>query len=72
MTDDIFIYLIDIPEKTKEIVVPCQMGYTIYINKNLDEKQRKDAYEHAMRHIRNNDWESTRSADLIEFYAHEL
>jgi len=70
VTSDIYVYFIDIPGKVKEMVVPCHMGYTIYIDKKLDENQRIKAYRHAMKHINNNDWENTGSADIIEFHAH--
>ena len=55
--DRIFLYLIDLPTKIHEIVTPCADGYTIYINARLSSLGRIEAYDHAMWHIQNNDFE---------------
>lgn len=55
--DSIYIYLIDLPNKVHEMVAPCADGYTIYINARLSDLGRKEAYNHAMWHIVNNDFE---------------
>lgn len=71
MTDDIFVYLIDIPGTVNEMVCPCFGGYTIYIDCKLDREHQQKAYKHALKHINNGDFEKDESADMIEFYAHE-
>ncbi len=68
MTDDIYVYLIDIPGKIHEMVMPCQGGYTIYIDKNLDRLAQLKAYQHALSHIENGDFEKT-NATMIELFA---
>ncbi len=67
--EDIFIYLINLPPRIKEMVTPCNDGYTIYIDVNLDEEGRQKAYDHAMKHINNNDFEKT-DVQKIESEAH--
>ena len=69
MTDDIYIYLIDMPGKINEIVLPCVGGYTVYIDKKLDHDSQLRAYEHALKHIENGDFQKT-NATLLEVYAH--
>lgn len=68
MTNDIHVYLIDMP--VNELVCPCgAFEYTVYINARLDDASRLRAYKHAIRHIDRNDWEL---ADIqqIETEAH--
>lgn len=69
MTDNVFVYFIDIPGKIKEIVLPCLDGYTVYIDKKLDREAQISAYRHALKHIDNGDFEK-HNANYIEFYAH--
>ena len=69
MTDDIYTYLIDIPGKINEMVLPCVDGYTVYIDKKLDHDSQLRAYEHALKHIENSDFQKT-NATLLEVYAH--
>lgn len=69
---DVFVYLIDMPCKVHEVVTPCEDGsYTIYLNARLDYYGRVKAYNHAMRHIVNNDFESNEDVNTIERRAHE-
>lgn len=68
--DRIFYYIVDMPNKTREMVTPCQDGYTVYINENLSPEGRKEAFRHALWHIRNNDFEKENVQD-IEAKAHE-
>ncbi len=69
--DSVFVYLIDIPGKTNEIVTTCADGYTVYIDKKLTRERQLEVYEHALNHIRRNDFESDLSADEIEYQAHK-
>ena len=44
MTDDVFIYFVDLPNGINEAVMPCFCGYTIYIGKNLPYEEQVKAY----------------------------
>lgn len=55
--DDIFTYLVDIPGKTKEVVMPCLDGFTIYIDNKLDRQAQINAYNHAIKHIKSGDFD---------------
>lgn len=69
--DDIFVYFVPLPTSIHEMVTPCVDGYTIYIADWLDEAHRIAAYEHALTHIRNNDFEKD-NVQEIEMVAHGL
>lgn len=72
MNEEIFTYIVDLPDKVNEVVMPCpDFGYTIYINAKLDYHDRVKAYNHALRHIENYDFESEESVGIIEARAHE-
>jgi len=67
--DDIYTYITRLPEGINEAVVPCEDGYTVYIDEALDRAARIEAYNHALRHIDAQDW---RRVDIqeIEYSAH--
>lgn len=67
--DRIFTYLIDMPTHTKEMVIPCNDGYTVYINARLSETQQHIAFRHALKHIQSNDFEEY-DVQHIELKAH--
>ena len=69
--DDIFVYFVPFPPTVHEMVTPCADGYTIYIADWLDEAHRIKAYEHALDHIRRNDFEKD-NVQEIEMVAHGL
>ena len=69
--DEIYLYIVDIPGTAREMVVPCCDGYTVYIDVKLSYSEKLDAYHHAMEHIRNNDWQSKLTVDVIEEQRHE-
>lgn len=73
MTPDVNVVVIDFKTcKGKEMVVPNEDGsYTILINSRLTYASQLKAYEHAMRHINNNDFEKS-DVQPIECSAHEL
>lgn len=57
--------------KVNEMVSANEDGsYTIFINARLSYEGRMKAYNHAMHHIKNEDFGKKCSADLIECYAH--
>lgn len=70
MTNDIFIYEVDLPKNVNEMVTPCVGGYTIYINASLSSFRKKKAVDHAIHHIENNDFERHDIQD-IEFCTHK-
>ena len=70
MNDRIFTYLIDMPTRVHEAVCPCADGYTIYLNSRLSYQDRIKAYNHAMKHIESNDFESEEDIQTIEARAH--
>ena len=69
--DDIFVYAIDLPPSIHEYIMPCADGYTVYINRNLCERKRFEAFEHAMTHIRNGDFDRF-NVQEIECSAHGI
>lgn len=68
--DDVFIYYVNFPDDVKEMVMPCFDGYTLYINERLPREAKLRAYNHAMRHITQNDFICS-NVDKIEFLAHK-
>lgn len=59
MTADIFLYFVDLPEGIDEMVTPCLDGYTVYINARICHERQLKAYRHALRHIREKDFEKS-------------
>lgn len=47
-------------------------SYTILLNARLSYEKQKEAYMHALIHIKNDDFCKECSADDIEFAAHEI
>lgn len=68
---DIFVYYTDLPQHVHEMVTSCCDGYTVYIDKNLSEEMRIDAFLHAVGHIYRNDFEKV-DVSTIEQDAHVL
>ena len=54
--DNVFCYLVKMPDGVRECVLPCADGYTMYLNKDMDSASMFRAYEHALEHIANNDF----------------
>ncbi len=71
---DYQIQLIQFPnKKVKESVVENEDGsYTIFIESSLTREMQKQAFKHAMLHILGNDFSKERTADMIEFAAHNI
>jgi hypothetical protein len=69
--DNIFIYYVEFPNNVKEMITPCYDGYTIYINRKLPREARNKAYQHALTHIRNNDFNGA-NISAIEIRAHDI
>lgn len=73
MTPDVNVVLLDFKNtKENEMVSENADGsYTIFINSRLSSNQQLEAYNHAMEHIRNADFEKT-DVQIIEAAAHGL
>lgn len=71
-TPDVNVFLIDFQAPGKEMVVPNEDGsYTILVNARLSQDERFKAYQHALGHINDGDFERS-DIQSIEFHAHEL
>lgn len=57
MTDNVFVYITDLPPSIHEMVAPCDDGYSVYINAKLSQMGMIHAYQHALSHIDGCDWE---------------
>ena len=58
MTPDVNVQVIDLKTTNQsEVVTENEDGsYTIFLNARLTQERRAEAYEHAMRHIMNDDF----------------
>ena len=73
MTPDVNVILLDFGRDTvsREVVTENTDGdYTIFINSRLSRNLQLEAYDHAMKHIRENDFEKA-DVQMIEHYAHQ-
>lgn len=70
--NEIYVYQARLPKNIKEAVLPCVGGFTIYLNENLSEKQKKEAYDHALKHIELGHFDITCDKDVqqMELEAH--
>lgn len=69
MTHDIYVYLANLPPGIHEVVTPCYMGYTIYLNAADSREMQVRSYNHALDHINNHDFEKS-CVQSIEHKAH--
>lgn len=54
---NVFLYLVDLPPGINEMVSPgCEDDYTIYIDRNLPYRQKVLAVDHALGHLRREDF----------------
>ena len=69
---NIYVYYILLPDGIHEVVVSGVDCYTIYIDRRLSDEKRKEAYDHAIYHIKNGDldYNCERSVQQIEYEAH--
>lgn len=70
--DDIFVYFQHMPPGVNEAVLPCNDGYTVYINDSLDHAHAIRAYKHAVTHILRNDCIIDGDIQSIESEVHTL
>lgn len=73
MRDDVYVYLRDdFPPGSHEMVSPNADGtYTVLIDARLNDVMRLDAYNHALKHIEDGDFEKT-DVQEIEAQAHGI
>lgn len=57
MHEPVFVYHVPLPDGVSEIVLPCLDGHTVYISDRLGYEAQIEAYRHALRHIKNRDFE---------------
>ena len=67
---EVYVYIVDLPDRVDEMVAPCLDGYTVYISSRLSYTGRVRAYCHALRHIERNDFEMD-DVQRIELEAHK-
>ena len=71
--DRIFVYLVKLPRGINEAVLPCEDGYTVYLDERLTREELIKAYDHAISHIDNGDCSNdTLTVSQKEFRAHGL
>ena len=66
---DIYAYTVKLPPGINEMVAPCADGFTVYLSDRLSPEKRIEAYEHALNHIKGNDFEKS-DVSRIEEKAH--
>ena len=64
--DDIYVYYQKLPEGINEMVTPCFNGYTVYLDESclFNRAKMERCYNHAVRHIRNRDFEKYNVAEI--------
>lgn len=69
---DVYVYRIELPGNIHEMVVPNSDddGFTIYIDSRLPKDKAEAAYQHALKHIIDNDF-SKMCVQKIEHTAHQ-
>lgn len=69
--DDVFVHIISMDPLVKEQVVANSDGtFSIFINDYLSPERKAQAYNHALSHIRNGDFDKRVDVDIIEHEAH--
>lgn len=73
--DDICVHVIEMPYRIKSFITKDSMGdYAIFINSLLSESERKERYEHELKHFRNQDlaFDSGINVSNIEYERHNI
>ena len=71
-TPDVNVFLFNFPSPGNEMVVQNEDdSYTILINAKLSQDGQLKAYQHALNHIKNEDFEKS-DVQSIELHAHEI
>lgn len=66
MPEEIYVYLVLLPDGINEMVAPSGTGYTVYIDERLDREHQMKAYAHALEHIQRNDFGEGGDVQQIE------
>ena len=64
--DNVFTYIVSLPDNVNEMVTPCADGYTIYLSDRLDSFAQRKAFLHAVGHILNRDFDTEKIVEVIE------
>ena len=69
---NIYVYFVLLPDGINEMVASGVDSFTIYIDSRLSDKQRREAYNHAMKHINSGHlaYNCEKSVQEIEYEAH--
>ena len=67
--DDVYVYFEHLPDGINEMITPCRVGYTIYLDPRQSFESMRDSYKHALSHIEHNDFEKE-DVQEIETKAH--
>lgn len=70
MHEEIYVHLTPLPGKITEAVTACAGGYNIAIDPRQSQDGIIRSYNHAMEHIKGNDFKKS-DADMIEENAHK-
>lgn len=70
VSNEYHIYFVELPDGFNEVILPCEDGYTIYLDSRLSEAGIRRSYDHAMEHIRNADFTKS-DVQNIENKAHK-
>lgn len=71
LTNDVFVHLVNLPDGARETVCPNEDGtYTIFISNKLSKDGQLIAYQHALKHIQEEDF-SQSDVQSIEKQAHQ-
>lgn len=68
--DNVRVVTMPLPGKFRAFTVKKDDYYTIVMRDDLSAASRVKAYAHELEHIKNGDYDSRKSADLIEVFAH--
>ena len=70
--DNIYTYFVPLPNNINEMIKPCYDGYTVYISNRIDHDKQVKAYNHALEHIKNADFDSENNVNELELERHGL
>ena len=70
ITNEYHIYYVELPDGFNEAILPCDDGFTIYIDPRQSEAGMHRSFEHAMKHIRRNDFNNN-DVQSIESQVHK-
>lgn len=70
--DDVYVFLVNFPCPGEEMIIPNEdASYTVLINSKLSRERQLEVYQHALKHIQENDFEKD-DVQEIEADAHDI